>query len=428
MFRKLRLRLTLINVLVMGLLCILLITSTYLIMDRQIFVQSQQLMELIASDAGSGTPATSLNALQETTHDHRDRSKYFYVKTNENGDITETSTDSPLPSDQLKILVQKTLTHKNPQGTVGFKDITFSFLHVPIQNNPGQIIVFMDLEHDRDILNILLGTLAIGGVIYLAFAFYGSLFLADRALIPIKKSWQKQQDFVADASHELRTPLAVIQTNMELVRGNPEESVESQTKWLENIQHETRRMSKLVEDLLFLARADSEQLPLDMKNFNLSYTLLSTLSSFEAMARNQGITLESIVQDHILFYGDENRIRQLIVNLVDNALKHTPAGGNISIRLTNSGPSIEMTVSDTGEGIEPEYLEKIFERFYRVDKARSKMTGGTGLGLSIADWITKVHHGRITATSHVGEGTTFVVNLPHCGNKKTKENIDNELI
>jgi signal transduction histidine kinase len=239
-------------------------------------------------------------------------------------------------------------------------------------------------------------------------------------LIPIKKSWQKQQDFVADASHELRTPLAVIQTNIELVRGNPKDSVESQTKWLENIQHETGRMSKLVEDLLFLARADSEQLPLEMMDFNLSFTLLSTLSSFEVMAKNRGIKLESTVQDHILFYGDENRLKQLIVILIDNALKHTPAGGKISIRLINSGPSVELSVSDTGEGIEHEHLERIFERFYRVDKARSKMTGGTGLGLSIADWITKVHHGRITVTSQVGKGTTFVVNLPHGGNKKDK--------
>lgn len=406
MFRKLRLRLTLVNVLVMAVLCFLLITGTYLIMNAQIFNQSKQLMQLIATDAGSGVATDSIR------HD-RSIPKYFYAKTDAGGNISEISPDAPLSIDQVKALVQKTLGRRDSQGEVEFQDTPYTFLRAPLKDTSGLVIVYVNLERDHEILGILLGTLVLGGLIYLALAFYGSLFLADRALIPIKKSWQRQQDFVADASHELRTPLTVIQTSLELVRGNPQETVEDQSKWLENIQIETKRMSKLVDDLLFLARADSNQQPLDMKNFNLSSMLRSTLGSLEAIASPQEIDLESSLDEIPIFYGDESRLRQLIVILLDNALKHTPAQGIVRLNALNLGTSVEISVADTGEGIEPEHLKKIFERFYRVDKARSKQTGGTGLGLSIADWIVKSHHGSMNVTSRIGEGTKFVVNLPN---------------
>lgn len=406
MFRKLRLRLTLINGLVMAVLCFLLITGTYLIMDAQIFNQSKQLMQVIATDAGSGVATDSIR------HD-RAVPKYFYAKTNGAGELSEISADAPLTFDQVKSLVQKTLGLRGPQGEVEFQDTPYTFLRAPLKDAPGQVIVYVNLERDHEILGILLGTLVLGGLIYLALAFYGSLFLADRALIPIKRSWQRQQDFVADASHELRTPLTVIQTSLELVRGNPQETVEDQSKWLENIQIETKRMSKLVDDLLFLARADSNQQPLDMKNFNLSSMLQSTLESLEAIASRQDINFKASIEEIPIFYGDESRLRQLIVILLDNALKHTPAKGIIRLNAVNTVNSVEITVTDTGEGIEPEHLKKIFERFYRVDKARSKQTGGTGLGLSIADWIVNSHHGSMCVTSRIGEGTKFVVILPH---------------
>lgn len=406
MFRKLRLRLTLINGLVMAVLCFLLITGTYLIMDAQIYNQSKQLMQLIATEAGSGVATDSIR------HD-RDVPKYFYAKTDEAGDLAEISADAPLTFDQVKSLVQKTLGRIGPEGEVEFQDTPYTFLRAPLKDAPGQVVVYVNLERDHEILGILLGTLVLGGLIYLALAFYGSLFLADRALIPIKRSWQRQQDFVADASHELRTPLTVIQTSLELVRGNPQETVEDQSKWLENIQIETKRMSKLVDDLLFLARADSNQQPLDMKNFNLSAMLQSTLESLEAIASHQDINLEASIEEIPIFYGDESRIRQLIVILLDNALKHTPTGGIVRLNAVNLGTLVEIAVTDTGEGIEPEHLKRIFERFYRVDQARTKRTGGTGLGLSIADWIVNSHHGSINVSSRIGEETKFVVNLPN---------------
>ncbi|MGE5415852.1 MAG: sensor histidine kinase [Acidobacteriota bacterium] len=238
------------------------------------------------------------------------------------------------------------------------------------------------------------------------------MFLAERSLIPIRYSWQRQRDFVADASHELRTPLASMQTNLDLVIGNPEDSVESQIRWLKNIQAEGQRMTKLVDDLLFLARADSDQEMLDMRSFPLHTALKDALQPLEAVAASQEIEFIISIEPEIEFNGDETRIKQLAVILVDNAIKYTPAGGKVEFELKETDRNLEIIVSDTGEGIEQEHLGRVFERFYRIDKARSRHSGGSGLGLSIAQWIVAEHHGTIKVVSHPGQGTTFRVILP----------------
>lgn len=193
---------------------------------------------------------------------------------------------------------------------------------------------------------------------------------------------------------------------------NRDETVESQTKWLENIHVENKHMTKLVSDLLLLARTDSDQQLLEMKDFSISKSVEEAVTAFIPVAEEKNIKIEHSVTQDLSFFGDESRIKQLAVILLDNAVKYTPAGGSISFVLESNKNSIEMIVSDTGEGIEKENLEKIFERFYRVDKARSSETAGTGLGLSIASWIVKEHHGTISVESKLGEGTTFRVTFP----------------
>jgi len=405
MFHKLRLKLTMINVVVMSLLLLLFIISTFFVMQAQIFNQSQQLMQIIASDAGSGIVS------DKRGHD-RHLAKYFYLKTNASGEITETSADLPLPLDQLAPLVYQTINGPNPKGEVDFRDETYTYLKVPLKQTPGFVISYVDLQQDREILGKLLLTLSLVGLVCLVLAYYGSRFIADRAMAPIIEAWQRQQDFVADASHELRTPLTVVQVNLELVKGNLEETVASQSKWLDYSLHETKRMSKLVDDLLFLARADSQQQTLEITQFPLHSALRAVLESFRPLADANGILLECSPCSEITYFGDENRIKQLLVILLDNALKYTPSGGQVTLGLQNMGSLAEITVTDNGEGIEEEHLAKIFERFYRVDQARSRQIEGTGLGLAIADWIIQSHHGRIKVSSSVGKGTTFVISLP----------------
>jgi two-component system sensor histidine kinase CiaH len=406
MFRKLRRKLTLINVLIMALLLLVFVVGTFVIMQEQLFNQSQQLMQIIATEAGSGS-------ISDTRAHNKHLTKYFYLKTDDHGKITGSSSDLPLAKDQLAPLVYETFHRLNTQGQVDFKDETYTFLRVPLKQSPGFVISFVDLHQDREILGKLLSSLTIGGLICLVLAYYGSRFMADRAMAPIKKSWQRQQDFVADASHELRTPLTVVQVNLELVKGNPEETVASQSKWLDYSLLETERMSKLVGDLLFLARADSQQLTLEIKQISLDTVLREVTEFFRPLAETSGILLESSLDSGVTYLGDAFRIKQLMVILLDNAIKYTPSGGQVTLGLQNWDTSAEITVSDNGEGIAPEYLAKIFERFYRVDKARSQQKEGTGLGLAIADWIIQSHHGQVKVSSSPGEGTTFVINLPH---------------
>jgi len=239
----------------------------------------------------------------------------------------------------------------------------------------------------------------------------GSWLLSKVAIRPIQKAWQQQLDFTADASHELRTPITVIQTNLDLVMDNGDETVGSQMKWLKNIEAENKRMTKLVEDLLTLSRADTDQQMLEKEMFMLDEAISETLMPFEPVAKEKNIKLGMSADNQMAFCGDRKRIKQLCVILLDNALSYTDSG-IVKMALTQSEREITITVSDTGQGIETEHISKIFDRFYRVPKTRSLNQDGSGLGLAIAKWIVQEHEGTIHVTSTIDIGTSFVVHLP----------------
>jgi len=243
--------------------------------------------------------------------------------------------------------------------------------------------------------------------------FAGSWLLSKAAIRPIQAAWQKQLDFTADASHELRTPIAVIQTNLELVMDSRSETVGSQMKWLKNVEAENKRMARLVEDLLTLSRADTNQQTLEVEAFMFDEVISESLIPFEPIASKKRIALEVSTNNKISFHGDRKRIKQLIVVLVDNALYYTDGPGAVSVSLTRSEKALKLTVSDTGQGMEAEHLDKIFDRFYRVTKTRNLNQDGSGLGLSIAKWIVQEHGGTIEVESSPGCGTTFTVFLPY---------------
>ncbi|EGO62561.1 sensor histidine kinase [Acetonema longum] len=286
------------------------------------------------------------------------------------------------------------------------------------------LIIFEDITREQNTLHILIATLSATGVVCLALSLFGSLFMANRAMVPIQTAWQQQKDFLADASHELRTPLAIIQTNLEVVRENQTATVSSQDNWLRNIQEETACMTKLVKSLLFLAQADSRQQLLVRNDFSLNQMVTAAAEAFQPLAASQGITLNVSVEAGIRYYGDEAKIRQLIGILLDNAIRHTPPDGKIRVQLEQSKSAAALSVADSGEGISSEHLDKIFERFYQVDKSRAK--GGAGLGLSIAKWIVESHRGTIRVASEPGAGTTFSVFLPLNGNQTNAAQFSNQ--
>lgn len=233
----------------------------------------------------------------------------------------------------------------------------------------------------------------------------------DMMIEKLENSFKRQKQFTHDASHELRTPIAVIQTQAESVL-NGTATKDEYKKALQVILEESKHMSKLVHNLLFLARSDANAEKLNMETLNLSELIEGIVNEVAPIAENNGLMLKIIKSEPSYIRGDQTRIIQLFYNLIDNAIKYTPSGGKVEISIENYGKFIKTSVKDTGVGIPEEHLPHIFERFYRVDRARAKKSGGSGLGLSICKWIVNAHLGKIEVESREGKGTTFTVWLP----------------
>jgi signal transduction histidine kinase len=225
----------------------------------------------------------------------------------------------------------------------------------------------------------------------------------------LEQAARAQQRFVADASHELRAPLTIIQANLELLERRTGLPPGERQEALAEAGRETRRLVRLVADLLALARADAGT-PLPRRPVELDRALLDAFRQARHLADGKNLSMATL--EPVLVEGDPDQLKQLLLALVDNALKYTPAGGEVALGLRRRDGRAEVSVRDTGMGIAPADLPHVFERFYRADPARGRDPGGTGLGLSIAQWIAAQHGGEITLTSQPGRGTTATVRLP----------------
>lgn len=242
----------------------------------------------------------------------------------------------------------------------------------------------------------------------------------NQTLERLERLFRAQQRLLADVSHELRTPLTAVRGNLDLMRRMGEADPES----LAIVQEEVDRMTRLVGDLLLLARADAGGLPLARQSVELDNVFFEVYRQVGVLQRSVEVTVVEV--DQVCVLGDADRLKQLLINLVDNAIKYTPEGGEVQLSLSKSNGWACVEIADTGIGIPEEDLPYIFDRFYRVDKARSRPQGGSGLGLSIAKWIAQAHGGDIEVTSQVGKGTTFTVLLPV--HVKAAEESENEVI
>jgi len=232
----------------------------------------------------------------------------------------------------------------------------------------------------------------------------------------LEQLFSSQQRFLADVSHELRTPLTVIKGNVDLMRKIGTADEES----LLGIEEEADRLTRLVGDLLLETQAESGKLPLYFAPVELDTLLLEVFKEMRVLARER-VLLKLTEIDQIMVNGDRDRLKQVLINLVSNAIKYTPQGGEVYLSLARVGENARLIVRDTGQGIPNEDLPHIFERFYRAEKSRSRSKmGGFGLGLSIAYWIVTNHGGRIEVNSAEGKGTTFCIWLPIHDPRKQK--------
>ncbi|MBQ4404843.1 MAG: ATP-binding protein [Selenomonadaceae bacterium] len=253
---------------------------------------------------------------------------------------------------------------------------------------------------------VLLGFIAV--LIASAIGYY----MAGRALIPLKEAYDKQKQFAADASHELRTPLAVVMASADLLLADPSIQNPFLRQVLEDLKSEVKKMTNLVSDLLMVARSDNNALKFKIQRLDLTEILKQVIRTMTPIAEKKNIRLGGEDFRKAMINADEQKIKQLAIILVDNAIKYTPEGGAVLIKLEKTDDSRAVfSVIDNGVGIAPENLDKVFERFYRVDKARSREMGGNGLGLAIAAEIAKLHDGKISVISQFGEGTKFTVEL-----------------
>ena len=273
----------------------------------------------------------------------------------------------------------------------------------------GILQVAQPISWVSDALSRLVRQLVLASAIGILLGALASLLMASRSLRPIIRAFQRQREFVADASHELRTPLTLIRTNVEawLRRANGTTRV-----YARNIVEEVEQLNRIVGDLTTLALADARQLRIDPKPMELNDVVRDLMTQTEPLAEERGVQLRPDLNGGVRVEADPARVRQLLLILIDNALTHTPTGGEVSVGVIRRNGRARVTIADNGDGIPPADLPHIFERFYRADKARNRENGGSGLGLAIAKWIVDAHKGDIQVTSAEGEGTEVAVSLP----------------
>ncbi|MCG7378243.1 HAMP domain-containing histidine kinase [Paenibacillus sp. ACRSA] len=342
------------------------------------------------------------------------RSVSFMIQTDNDWKITNTHSrfnmDATFYEEALGKVDQDKLSSGNRQTGQFALDST-EWAYVINQSSDGYMVVFIDVTAQQGILTNLIYTFAVVGLAMLIVIYFLSRYFANRSIKPVREAFEKQKQFIADASHELKTPLAIINTNADVLLANSEDTIEHQAKWLHYIKSETERMSKLTSSLLYLTEIDDSRSTMIHAKFNMSDAVETIILTMEAMIFEKSISLDYSIEPELMVHGNNEQIKQVILILLDNAVKYAKSKGAVNVTLKKQNNEVVLAVSNTGEGIAPEHLDRIFDRFYRTDASRARQHGGHGLGLAIARSIVDQHKGQIYARSVVREGATFYVRL-----------------
>lgn len=334
------------------------------------------------------------------------KSLVFNVKLTENGkSMTLIGDNVDIDNNDLFKIVKLSLKQGRMTGVLS----NYRLRYLIRESDMGKELAFYDLTNDIHTMRNLIKNFMFVELGSLIAFFIISFYLAKWALKPLEISWKQQKQFVADASHELKTPITVIMANMDILEKHKSDTIEAQYKWLSYIKTEAEHMKKLVNDLLFLANSDAAREKLDFKKVNFSDLLWNCYLPFEPVAFEQEKLLDNTIEPDIYIKGDEGKLKQLIMILLDNACKYTDKNEKIDVVLKKKQDKVYLCITNYGTPIAPEKLVHIFERFYRADESRTRETGGYGLGLSIAKTIVDMLNGKITVTSSEEAGTSFTV-------------------
>ncbi|WP_165867525.1 sensor histidine kinase [Paenibacillus pinisoli] len=328
------------------------------------------------------------------------------------------------PYDKLAFKLRKKQGQLEPESIrVGKR--TFRFVSRPYLGNLPMLEKLSDkaplktlqamteISTEIHYLKLLLMSISTGIGIGALLSVIAGYALARRALIPIQKAWDKQQQFVADASHELRSPLSVIRGQTQILLRHPVHTIEEESAPISAILKETKRMRNMVDGLLLLARGDSHEEVILCQSVRIDGILKEIAKKMEPVMEYKKLRLGLHVEgSELLINGDEDRLIQLFMILLDNAIKFTQADGQIDLECLRQGKSVLVTVKDNGAGIPEHDLPLVFNRFYKGDASRNRGYHGAGLGLSIAHWIIDQHQGSVHISSSVGHGTTVMIRFP----------------
>lgn len=410
MINKLRVGLTIHNTIILIIFLTFFSVVIYLLMDSHVYNRLNNNLDIAAERVQNlcQLPAIPVNCIYVLRDEQLD------ITTLSKAPITEENKDfiATTVREYAELAVEK---NKNMYVDLEVEGRgMIRILSVPAEKGgeKGVIQVLINIDREISFMRTLLSSLIILNIASVFLLALINWFLIGKSLVPVRRSWEQQKEFIADVSHEIRTPLSVIQANLEAMVANKEQSVNDNIRWLNNIQSETQQMAQLTADLLLLAKKDANQLQFQKEYIDLTNLVKEIVEEVQPLFNQAEVDLQAKNNQAIYLYADEFRIRQLLIILLDNALKYTKAGGKVEVALRQNESEVQLSVKDTGVGISSQDQKLIFGRFYRVDKARSREAGGTGLGLAIAAWIIEEHGGKVDLISTVGVGTDFRITFP----------------
>jgi signal transduction histidine kinase len=433
MIKKTRKDLSIIYSAIIGLILIVMAVTFYLMLSGVLARDEHQRLETASAKTQTEWQRRMTNRIGENndSRDNRDnhplKMEWGFLQSNQsavisdkNGQILSQSLDrNPLVTEGFLRQIQTQAANNQPyflQNTE-IDSRCYAVISLEMQNMPGiRLYIAEDVSNQRNLLAEIRWLLGGVSILLLAIASIIGYILAGRAMIPIIRSYERQKAFTADASHELRTPLSVLQASMEILEEQKQQLPSIHQMVMGHMKDEIQRMIRLTENLLLLARSDSAMQQSKLELFDLRQTILNAIERMQLAAQAKQIVIEAHVdslKEGSSYKGDSDQISQLLYILLDNAIKFSDVKGFVIVQSQSyANGGIKISIADKGCGIPAEDIPLLFERFYRVDKARSRESGGTGLGLSIASRIVHNHGGELSVTSAVDEGSVFVIRIP----------------